>query len=102
MERSRKLKNNLLKKEKKKEVLKKLIYFISLLIVLFFLVKILAIVITTTILVNYGAAYDWYQMTGNEDFFIKAKIFTQNWILDWIFLALSTTLFILVRRKKND
>ena len=87
-------------KEKKKLWIEAL-YFLSLFIMVLFGAKILLVLITTPILIQYAAAFDWYQITGNADYFKKASDFVNSWFITLISFTGGIVLYKLIKNKRD-
>ncbi len=89
------------KETKKKKLWVEVLYFLSLFLIALFGIKILLVLITTPILVQYAAAYDWYQITGNADYFKKAADFVNSWFITLVSFVAGIVLYILIKMKRD-
>jgi len=75
----------------------------SLLIVLicFFGFKVALVLITAPILASYGAAYNFYSITGDASYFVLAKDMTISWLTNIVLLCLSLATYKIIKYKKE-
>lgn len=85
-----------------KKIISNILYFLLIAIVCFFGIQVVGTLIITPILSIYGAAYNFYSVTGNAEYFLLASKFTKLWIINLVILSLSILFLKLVKKKREE
>ena len=88
-----------------KKILNKGLYFALIAIICFFGIKVALVLISAPILAMYGAAYNFYSVTGDAEYFNLAAKMTQSWLVSLVLLCASILMYKIIKirkEKKNE
>jgi len=92
---------NKIKNKKISPKLSKFLYFILIAIICFFGIKVALVLISAPILAMYGAAYNFYSITGDASYFEHAAKMTQSWLINLVLLCSSILLYKIIKLKRD-